>query len=720
MCFTIPVLSSHRPRRPQGHHRKRNTSNLIYAPRSSPTLTRVVGGLWNCQSAVQKADFISALASHHSLHFLALTETWITHENSSTPAALSSAFNFSHSPRQTGRGGGTGLLLSRKWNFTPLSFPHLSVSSFEYHAVTVSSPTILHIIVIYRPPCPLGNFIDELDTLLSLFPVDGSPLLLLGDFNLPSDKLQSSCLQPLLSSFDLTLNPSPPTHRGGNTLDLVFSRPTPALDAQIITFYPSLSPVQLFLSISPLHIPPSLGVTCAPSTRSSPPAPWLSDVLRNNRRELRRAERKWRRSQLDSDLHTYQAVLSRFSAEVTTAKSSFYKRKLEESASDPRKLFSIFSSLLNPPSPPPPSSLTPEDFVTFFEEKVNKICQSFSPIPVPAPPSISPHPLATNSLTCFSSLSSDDILQLLESSNPTTCPLDPIPSPLLRSISLDLLPFISSLINSSLSSGCVPQAFKTARVVPILKKPLLDSSDVSSYRPNQLQDINQSGFKPAHSTETALIAVTERLQTARSAKLSSVLILLDLSAAFDTVNHKILLSVLTDLGITGTAWKWFESYLEDRHYQHACLTDISSWMTAHHLKLNPSKTELLFIPSTTGPHCDLTISFGNSLITPTEDARSLGVILDGQLSFSAHIANLTRSHPAAGPVSGHFKTRLLQLAPGWSSSAGHQALATCPERCSPSIFNLPKFTHVTPLLRSPPLAPCRTSTGPLFGQCLSS
>ncbi|KAI4887527.1 hypothetical protein NFI96_002427, partial [Prochilodus magdalenae] len=239
--------------------------------------------------------------------------------------------------------------------------------------------------------------------------------------------------------------------------------------------------------------------------------------------------------------------------------------------------------------------------------------------------------------------------------------------------------------------GCVSQAFKTARGVPILKKPSLDSSDVSSYRPNQLQDINQSGFKPAHSTETALIAVTERLHAARSAKLSSVLILLDLSAAFDTVNHKILLSVLTDLGITSTAWKRFESYLEDRHYQVAwngstsapcrlstgvpqgsvlgpllfslytlslgevitshgfsyhCYADDTQLMlsfTSSDTQLNPSKTELLFIPSTTGPHCDLAISFGNSLIAPTEDARSLGVILDGQLSFSAHIANLTRS-----------------------------------------------------------------------------
>ncbi|KAI4892797.1 hypothetical protein NFI96_002489 [Prochilodus magdalenae] len=119
----------------------------------------------------------------------------------------------------------------------------------------------------------------------------------------------------------------------------------------------------------------------------------------------------------------------------------------------------------------------------------------------------------------------DDDLQLLESRNPMTCLLDPIPSTLLQSISLDLLPFISFLINCPRTSTSLA------------------------------------------STETALIAVTERLQTARSAKLSSVLILLDLSASFDTINHKILLSVLTNLGITGTAWKWFESYLEVHHYQ---------------------------------------------------------------------------------------------------------------------------------------------------------
>ncbi|MCJ8729208.1 hypothetical protein PDJAM_G00103420 [Pangasius djambal] len=103
---------------------------------------------------------------------------------------------------------------------------------------------------------------------------------------------------------------------------------------------------------------------------------------------------------------------------------------------------------------------------------------------------------------------------------------------MLQTISQDLLPFITTIVSGSITSGH-----------------------------NNLQDPNQSVFKPAHSTETALLAVSEKLH-AKSAKLSSVLILLDLSAAFDTVNHKTLLSTLMSLGIRGAAWQWFASYLE--------------------------------------------------------------------------------------------------------------------------------------------------------------
>ncbi|XP_037390642.1 uncharacterized protein LOC119262488 [Pygocentrus nattereri] len=342
MHFSIPVHVSQSHTRRKHYWRKRETSNLTYPPFVTYGPIVVAGGLWNYQSAVQKVDYITSLASSQSLDFLALTETWITPENSATPAALSSAFSFSHSARRIGRGGGTGLLLSKHWRFTPLSFPQLVISTFEFHAVSVYFPSKFHILVVYRPPSALGHFIEELDTLLSLFPVGETPLILPGDFNLPLDKLQSSCLLPLLSSFDLTLNQSPPTHRAGNVLDLVFTRPTSAKalvvtpltcsDHYFLSFSLSLPSLPTFPTSSHttttrrnLHsISPSNLASCITSTlpspdsfsslsvesatdtllssisssldhlypvssrtlRSSPPAPWLTEALRSNRRAL--------------------------------------------------------------------------------------------------------------------------------------------------------------------------------------------------------------------------------------------------------------------------------------------------------------------------------------------------------------------------------------------------------------------------------------------------
>ncbi|KAK3550645.1 hypothetical protein QTP70_002347 [Hemibagrus guttatus] len=97
-------------------------------------------------------------------------------------------------------------------------------------AVSVTSPINLFIIVIFRPPGPLGDFLEEMDTLLNVFPSDSTPLMVLGDFNLPSDKLHSSGLLALLNSFSLSFNSCPPAHKEGNVLDLVFTHPSPATD----------------------------------------------------------------------------------------------------------------------------------------------------------------------------------------------------------------------------------------------------------------------------------------------------------------------------------------------------------------------------------------------------------------------------------------------------------------------------------------------------------
>ena len=101
MCFQIPTITT--TRKPHiTHCRQHNPNNLHTLPMSANTLLSFSIGLWNCQSAVNKADFITSIISHSNLNLMALTETWIKPEDTATPAALSNNFSFSHTPRLIG------------------------------------------------------------------------------------------------------------------------------------------------------------------------------------------------------------------------------------------------------------------------------------------------------------------------------------------------------------------------------------------------------------------------------------------------------------------------------------------------------------------------------------------------------------------------------------------------------------------------------------------
>ena len=141
------------------------------------------------------------------------------------------------------------------------------------------------------------------------------------------------------------------------------------------------------------------------------------------------------------------------------------------------------------------------------------------------------------------------------------------------------------IINLSLSIGVVPDALKVAILSPTLKKSDADFEQFQNFRPisnlkivsklvekavdiqltdhvmaHHLDETFQSAYKNFHSTETALVRVQNDILCAIDKNESVILLLLDLSAAFDKVDHSILLSRLR-FGVNGTVVAWFESYL---------------------------------------------------------------------------------------------------------------------------------------------------------------
>lgn len=175
---------------------------------------------------------------------------------------------------------------------------------------------------------------------------------------------------------------------------------------------------------------------------------------------------------------------------------------------------------------------------------------------------------------------------------PTDCPLDIIPSKILKQTFNTVGPSLLTLMNFCLSVGSVPEVFKHAVVRPLLKKPNLDPAVLSNFRPvshlpflskvleklvfNQLQsslenntvlEKFQSGFRSRHSTKSALLTVHNDILLSLDTKKPVLLVLLDLTAAFDTVDHSVLISRLEHhVGLRGTVLQWFHSYLTDRTF----------------------------------------------------------------------------------------------------------------------------------------------------------
>lgn len=331
--------------------------------------------------------------------------------------------------------------------------------------------------------------------------------------------------------------------------------------------------------------------------RPRPLTPWFDSGCRATRRECRRLERRYRRSLRKEDCLAWAEALRRKRSYFDARKNNYWNTRLAAEGQNSSLLWRSMNNILRrgKESGLPEASVphTAEDFQTFFQSKVQSVRSSTAAHSTPVsfgaggPSSEGPE---RSCLTSWLAVSTDEVRRVVMAAPVKSCSLDPVPTFLLRDCIDVVLPFLTAMVNASLRQGYVPQSQKMAVVTPLLKKASMDPQELKNYRPvsnlsfvsklverlavrqllnyletNELLPPLQSAYRRHHSTETALLKVLSDIMDAADNKKVTLLALLDLSAAFDCVDHDILLSRLrSDFGLDGVVLQWIQSFLSDR------------------------------------------------------------------------------------------------------------------------------------------------------------
>ena len=327
------------------------------------------------------------------------------------------------------------------------------------------------------------------------------------------------------------------------------------------------------------------------------PVPWFNDKVKKAKIERRKKEKIWRKTQSYEDRKEFCIARNKVSSVLYEAKTDYYQIQIVNCDGDQRKIFKIITelnprkSIRNLPSGSTEGLL--KVFSDFFVQKIEKIRQAIlESIPPNLDQAYMPKHQLFTTLEAFKPATKEEIEKIIKTSKSTSCPLDALPTTLLKKCLSVLLPVITQIINVSLSSGKFPRSFSHALVKPLLKKPNVDCEILKNYRPvsnlsflskilekvvacrlstymseNGLHENMQSAYKIAHSTESALIRVQNDILCQLDMKKGVILVLLDLSAAFDTIDHNHLFELLQKrFSIQGTALNWIKSYLENRSF----------------------------------------------------------------------------------------------------------------------------------------------------------
>ena len=317
---------------------------------------------------------------------------------------------------------------------------------------------------------------------------------------------------------------------------------------------------------------------------------WYNKDIAQAKLLRRQLERRWRKSPLEIHRQLYLKQKQHVQSLIRKAKTACLSKQVEDCGTDTKQLFKVANKLLNrKQSSSLPGDGTDEEIANCFNQFfVDKIAKIRSSLPV-IQPNVSAIVSSPTSLESLHPASVSEVEKIIVEAPNKTCELDPLNTDLIKKCKSVTAPAITAMINTSFRMGDVPCELKTAVIRPTLKKPNLDKESFKNYRPisnlpfvskvmervsfsrllnylrtNNLLDNHQSAYRPDHSVETLLADLANYILREMDAGNTTVVVLLDMSSAFDTVDHPILIHTLQHLGVTGSALKWFKSYLSDR------------------------------------------------------------------------------------------------------------------------------------------------------------
>ena len=344
---------------------------------------------------------------------------------------------------------------------------------------------------------------------------------------------------------------------------------------------------------------------------------WYTEELRTMKKSVRKLEKTWRISKkkhveegidqegeyrLDEirNKEIYKKARKELNKMIKTAKNDRLKELIGDHKNNKKELFKIVNGIISPDSQPKlpdfnTASDLASDFNFYFEEKIVNIRSELDSCDhISSSEHSSSSCLMDTTGDCvldeWSSTTIQDLVDIMNRLPNKSCSLDPIPTWLLKECKEDLAPVILDIVTTSLADSTVPDCLKKAVIKPLLKKPSLDRNELKNYRPvsnlctlskilekvvssklnsyldgNNFRPVVQSAYRKGHCTESALVKVHNDIISYVADRKTAVLILLDLSAAFDTIDQKLLLNRLqTDFRIKDNVLAWFQSYLSGR------------------------------------------------------------------------------------------------------------------------------------------------------------